>query len=393
MTSTLSLLALVWLTAAPVAPPPAAPAPTPPVTCSGDLAVRPGRKIYCALDLGSKSAKLQVVSIEPGRPLSFKDERLCKATLGFGAKVYDGKTKEKKPLPAADIANLVNVIQQFKRLCAADKGTLVGAEATQWARDATNMAEVMAAVKAGAAIDIDVLSTEDEGRYGYTAATRNLPERFALDPGSNSFQLGWMEKGSRSPRTVSVDFGYVRAAAAYYAATSADSYEVARAKHAADVTARLEAALAAASPPTSLSALRAAVVAGKLKPQIFLLGQDGALDLAVRATLRGDSAGWIDSKDAYEKQLAQPRVQVAGAPAGVTAVLTPAEVDAWFSKIVGPADYEALRSKTVRDLYGEKALANTVLVDVLVKQLGLTSIALVPQEMPAGYILSKLAKH
>jgi hypothetical protein len=356
------------------------------------MAARPGRKIYCAIDLGSKSAKLQVVSIEPGKPLSFQDERLCKATLGFGAKVYDGKTKEKKALPAADIANLVNVIQQFKQLCAADAGALVGAEATQWARDATNIGEITAAVKSGAAVDIDVLSTADEGRYGYTAATRNLPERFALDPGSNSFQLGWMEKSSRSPRTVSVDFGYVRAAGAYYAATATDSYEEARAKHAADVTARIEAALAASSPPTSLAALKAAVAAGKLKPQIFLLGQDGALDLAVRATLRGASAKWIDGKEAYEKLLAQPRTPVGGTPAGVTTVLSPAELDAWFKTIVGPADYEALRSKTVRDLYGEKALANTVLLDVLVAQLGITSVALVPQEMPAGYILSKLPK-
>jgi hypothetical protein len=196
-------------------------AAAPAVTCSGEanktVAVAPaaGRKVYCALDLGSKSAKLQVVSIEPGKPLSFKDERLCKATLGFGAKVFNATTMVKSALADADIANLVTVIQEFKQICAVDKGLLVGAEATQWARDATNIADVKAAVKTGTEIDIEVLSTEEEGQYGYTAATRNAPEKFALDPGSNSFQIGWLEKGQTTPRTVSVDFGYVRAAGTY----------------------------------------------------------------------------------------------------------------------------------------------------------------------------------
>ena len=44
----------------------------------------------------------------------------------------------------------------------------------------------------------------------------------------------------------------------------------------------------------------------------------------------------------------------------------------------------------MRTLYGEKVLANTVLLDTLVKELGLTTVVLVPQEMPAGYILAKI---
>jgi hypothetical protein len=41
-------------------------------------------------------------------------------------------------------------------------------------------------------------------------------------------------------------------------------------------------------------------------------------------------------------------------------------------------------------MYGEKLLANTVLVDMLMKEIGITTVVLVPQEMPAGYIVVKL---
>lgn len=43
--------------------------------------VEPGRAVYCGLDLGSRSAKLSVVSIEPGRSATVRDERSCCAIL------------------------------------------------------------------------------------------------------------------------------------------------------------------------------------------------------------------------------------------------------------------------------------------------------------------------
>ncbi|HEY0708290.1 MAG TPA: hypothetical protein VGG33_15905, partial [Polyangia bacterium] len=160
----------------------------PPVACSGvsdkkvAIAVGAGRNVYCAIDLGSNNAKLQVLSMEPGTPLSFKDERQCRIRLGFGAKVFESATMTKKPLPAADIANLIAVMKEFQEICTLDKGKLVGTEATQWARDATNMADVKAMVKAGTTLDIEVLTPDQEGIYGYAAGTRNAPDKLSLDP-------------------------------------------------------------------------------------------------------------------------------------------------------------------------------------------------------------------
>ena len=372
-----------------------------PVACTGveskttPIVPAAGRKVYCALDLGSNNIKLQVISMEEGKPLSFKDERQCRTRLSFGAKVFDSATMMRKPLPAADIQNLITVVKELQQICImVDKGTLVGAEATQWARDATNMAEVTAMVKAATspAIDIEVLTPEQEGAYGYVAGTRNAPEKFSLDPGSNSFQIGWWPKGATAARTVSVPLGYVRGASTFYPAMTTETYEVARAKHAADIKMRLDMALGALTPPSSLAMLKAAVTAANLKPEVFIVGQDGALHLSVRGQLRNAMGMWISDSTAYNARVAMEKPMANATFGDITTLLTVDEVGKWFTDVIKPADFMALRTEPVRPLYGEKALANAVLLDVLIKELGLTTVVLVPQEMPAGYILAKIPR-
>jgi hypothetical protein len=355
-----------------------------------NVAITPAanRQVYCAIDLGSNNAKLQVISMEMGQPLSFKDERQCRVRLGFGGMVYNGTTMVRSPLKDTEIANLIATMKEFQRVCALDKGTLVGAEATQWARDATNITDVSAMVKAATTLEIDVLTGEEEGAYGYVAATRNSPEKFSLDPGSNSFQIGWLPKGGTSARTVSVPLGYQRAADMFYSETTMDSYDVARAKHAAEVKTRLDAELAKLTPPTSLAALKADITAGNLKPEIFAVGQDSALHLSIKAQLRDMAGTWIDTQAGYDDRVSMERPMVNAMYGDITTVLTPADLSGFFTTVIKQADYDVLRSAKVRDIYGEKALANAVLIDTLVKELGLTTIVLVPQEMPAGYILA-----
>jgi hypothetical protein len=327
--------------------------------------------------------------MEPGSPLSFKDERQCRVALGFGNKVGASPTKG---LPLEEVPTLVSAMKEFQRICTLDKGVLVGAEATQWARDATNINDVKAMVKTGTTIDIRVLTPEEEGQYGYVAGTRNAPEKLSLDPGSNSFQIGWWPKGAPGPRTVSVPFGYQRAAAKYYKADATDTYEAARAAHAADIKVQLETALGALSPAVTLAQLKAAITAGNLKPEVFIVGQDGALHLSVRAVLRDMAGKWIEDKAAYDARVGMERPMVNAMFGDVTTIITLPELMGFFTTIVKEADFAALKSEKVRALYGEKALSNTVLLDMLVKELGLTTIVLVPQEMPAGFILGNLPK-
>ena len=221
-------------------------------------------------------------------------------------------------------------MKEFQRICTLDKGMLVGAEATQWARDATNITEIKAMAKAATTLDIDVLTGDQEGIYGYVAATRNAPEKFSLDPGSNSFQLGWLPKGETQVKTVSVPFGYVRAADKYYKAETMNSYDAARAEHAADVKMQLEAALGKLTPPVTLAQLKASITAGNLEPEIFLPGQDGALHLSLKAQLRDMAGKWIDEQKAYDDRVAMEKPMVNATFGDVTTTLMPADADGLF---------------------------------------------------------------
>ena len=372
--------------------------PSSTVTCTGEPdktraipRAKGGRLTLCAIDLGSNTAKLQVMSMHPKKPLSFKDERQCRARLGFGAIVFDPASGERKPLPAAATQQLVGVVKEFQSICALDKGELLGAEATQWARDATNIDEVRRAVKAGAGIDFEVLTPEWEGHFGYVAATRNVPGRFALDPGSNSFQISWWPEGADVARTVSVPMGFVRGAAAYYAADSDLSFEAARERHAEQIRKRLDEALGALKPASSLAQLKAQIRKGTLSPEIFVMGQDGALHFAMRGRLRDAEGRWVTSAEAYERAVAsEPTVQDARY-GEIHAEVDAGEISAFVAGLGKPAEFQALRSEPVRALYGAKTLANAVLLDVLARELGVKRVVMVPQEMPAGYILYKLA--
>lgn len=371
------------------------PAP-PPVTCTvvsdktKPITPATGRKVYCAIDLGSNNAKLQTISMEPGLPLTFKNERQCRSKLGFGAIVFDASSQTAKPLPTAQIDNLTTVMNEFKTLCALDGGALLGVDATQWARDVTNLQEVKARVKAATALDIEVLTPEAEGKYGYVAATRNAPEKLALDPGSNSFQLSWWSKGAESPSAVSIPFGYVRGAATYYPANTTDTYAVARQNHETALKSKIDTALGALTPANALAQLKQAVAEGNLARELFLLGQDGATHLAIRGELRDPTTlSWINTVDAFKARVSQEPTQYNPNYGEITTLLLPAELDNFFDTILTPEAFLALRTEPIRSIYGQSTLPNAALFELLIKELDITTVVSVPQEMPAGFILAK----
>src|SRR5262245_31592825 len=130
-----------------------------PITCAiqPDQAVRvtleAGRVAVCGLDLGSRNVKLSVVSLVPGSDTTVREERQCRRNLGMGALVHDSRSGTSRPLPDETTAFLVETLREYRRICALDGGEVVAAGATQWARDATNVAEVRARVKAEAGVD------------------------------------------------------------------------------------------------------------------------------------------------------------------------------------------------------------------------------------------------
>ena len=348
----------------------------------------PGRALYCGLDLGSRSVKLSVVSMEKGRPKTIREERICKRALGMGALVFDSKTSTARPLPPDAIDRLVGTINEYKEICTRDGGTIVAAGATQWARDATNVTEVIARVKDANGIRVDVLSPTQEAVYAYVAGSVRTPGRIVLDSGSNSFQLSWQEKGSATTKSILVPFGYVRAAANDF--EPASDYASGRAAYQQRARAAIEQELGRLSPPLTLSRLRDLVARGEIGPELIALGEDGAaVPLVVRGWLRDGSGAWTTDQKKYDEALNGHRTADRSFGIMTAPPLSKAEVQSYLRGIT-PADFKALTSEPLRGLYGQKALVVPALADLLLGELGASRLVTVPQEVTTGNILTRL---
>ena len=348
----------------------------------------PGRAVYCGLDLGSRSAKLSVVSMEKGRPKTIRDERICKRTLGMGALVFDSKTSTAQPLPPDAIGALVRTINEYKEICARDGGSILAAGATHWARDATNIADVGARVKEGTGIRFDVLSPTQEADYSYAAGSVRTPGRIVLDAGSNSFELAWQPKGSTTIASILVPYGYVRAAINDF--DSASDYASARAAYQQRARAAIEQELGRLSPPLTLSRLRGLVGKGEIGPELIALGEDGAVvPLVVRGWLRDGSGGWTADQKTYDAALNGHRAFDRSFGIMTAPPLSPAEVQSYL-RGMGPGDFKTLTSEPRRGLYGQKALVTPALAELLLRELGASRLVTVPQEVTTGHILTRL---
>lgn len=346
----------------------------------------PGREVYCAIDLGSRNVKLAVSSMQPGKPVTLRDERSCRTRLNLGTKVYDAGApagQQDKPLSAADILTLAGAMREFQALCALDRGKLVGADATEWARHATNIDEIKEALAARTGISIDVLTPDEEARYGYAAATRGRTGHLVLDPGSNSFQITSQALGEQAPRGVSVPLGYEQAANLYFAQTS--SYEGGRQAYVDEIKRRL------AATGLDVAGLRTAVASGKLGRGIVALGQDAALHLVIGGVLRDASGQWLQDEAAYARQATFVRPTFSPDYGEVTAVLKAPQISAYLESLGGSRQLLQLRADPVRALYGNKALVVPALFDLLMRELGVDTVVITPAEMPTGYILAKTA--
>jgi len=347
-----------------------------------------GRTVHCGIDLGSRSVKLSVVSMEKGRPQTIREERICKRTLGMGALVFDAKTRTAGPLPPDAVGALVSTIDEYKEVCARDGGTVVAAGATQWARDATNVADVAARVKAATGIGFDVLSPMQEAAYSYVAGSFRRPGRIVLDAGSNSFQLSWQEKGSATIRSILVPYGYVRAAANDF--DPAPDYASARAAYQQRARAAIEQELGRLNPPSSLSRLRDLVNRGAIGPEIIAVGEDGAVvPLVVRGWLRDGSGRWTADQKSYDEVLNGHRTIDRSFGTMTAPPVNRAEVQSYLRGI-GPGDFKALTGDPVRGLYGQKALVVPALAELLLDELRASRLVTVPQEVTTGHILTRL---
>jgi len=152
------------------------------------------------VDLGSNSFRLVVFTWEPGSWWKRTDEIHQAVRIGAGL----DETGALQPEPMERALEAIELYAHFCRATGIDE---IRAVATSAIRDATNRDELVRR----AALDVQVLSTEEEAFYGYLAAVNSttLADGVALDLGGGSLQLTRVE-GRRAVAMRSWPLGAVR---------------------------------------------------------------------------------------------------------------------------------------------------------------------------------------
>ena len=136
------------------------------------------------IDMGSNSFRLVVYGWEPGRHWQHVDEirEAVRVSAGMSETGAIKKSRVKRAVQTAVV---------FASFCEHSGIDDVRAVATSAIRDATNRDEVLQEMRAQSGLEVRVLSTEDETRYGYLAIanTTTVETGWGLDMGGGSLQL------------------------------------------------------------------------------------------------------------------------------------------------------------------------------------------------------------
>jgi len=145
----------------------------------------PERRL-AVIDLGSNSFRLVVFTSSDAGWWRRTDELYEAVRIGEGAEA----TGRLQPEATERALHTLELFAHFARAYGLGPGAIRVA-ATSAIRDAANQAEFLARARAVAGLDIHVLSTEQEARYGYLAAVNSttLADGAVLDLGGGSLQL------------------------------------------------------------------------------------------------------------------------------------------------------------------------------------------------------------
>jgi exopolyphosphatase / guanosine-5'-triphosphate,3'-diphosphate pyrophosphatase len=158
------------------------------------------------IDLGSNSWRLVVYMFVPGDWWKLTDEIFETVRIGEGL-AQTGR------LSAAGMGRGLETLAVFERFCAAHGlgPEAVHAVATSAIRDASNGARFLKAARAASGLNIEVISDEEEARFGYVAALNSstMTDGIVLETGGGSIQL--IEVADRRPESLrSFPLGAVR---------------------------------------------------------------------------------------------------------------------------------------------------------------------------------------
>jgi hypothetical protein len=368
------------------APEPAGPDAEATTTCrpAADVPVKPapGRRTQCVIDIGSRNVKLVVASVEGNDPRSIIDERQCQTRLRLGDKTFDPVARAGRPLGPADRDALAVVVSRYVARCGSDGGKISGALATEWARRATNIADIRGAVLARTGIEMEVLAGDREGRYGYHAATRGARGKLVVDFGSRSVQLSYWPQGAPGPSAIALPLGIDEAGDRFFGKPQHHDYRSARTAFQAAVRGGAR---------RFLEKVRADI---KRDPhaEIFSLAENGDVALATAGQLWPRRQAVTVEEYGVAVRAVQRKADPGYGP--ITGALAARELDSLVAQIDKDRSlFEALRGDQVNRTYGYKMLAFPALITMLARELGVRTVVLVPQEMADGLIVDRMVPH
>jgi len=154
------------------------------------------------VDVGTNAVRLSLARITAGVGFTVLREAREQTRLGGG---------RSGALPARAIAATVATVERFLRKVRRGHEPRVIAVATSAVREAHNAAALRAALRRRAAVDVSVLTGEEEARLGGIAAVRSLGLRNAtvIDLGGGSLQISRVDDGVVTA-VASVPLGAVR---------------------------------------------------------------------------------------------------------------------------------------------------------------------------------------
>lgn len=192
----------------------------------------PERRL-AVVDMGSNTFRLVVFSYRPGGSYRLVDEIRDTVRLSQGA--------GPEGIQPDAIARAAHAAHLYAAFCAAEDIDEIDVVTTSAARDAANRDRVMAALTAGGALPVRVLSEAEEARYGYLGAINSttLRDGWVLDLGGGSSQATAVVD-RRIVRSMSRPLGAVRMTERFLSAdiTTGDDLDALR-THARDTLAQI----------------------------------------------------------------------------------------------------------------------------------------------------------
>lgn len=365
-----------------------APRPTgvPTISCRPDQPIATSavdtRTRYCVVDVGSRNVKLVVASVESTDRPSMRDDRQCYARMQLGDRIVEPSSRMPGVLGDGDVDALVQIINQYSKICQGSGGKMLGAIATEWARQVKNPDQIQAKIKARTGIAMEILAREREGQIGYMAATRGATGKIVLDVGSRSVQISYWPRGDAAPSAVSIPLGIDEASNRFFTSPDFPTYVAAKTAFFDEISPALG--------PT-LVRIQEELTHGTLNREMFSLGENGDVVAALRGQLWDARTRKGVDEATYSALVKYFTPTRTGTHGLVTAFVTASDFSG-LSRMMESDQrlVDELKLEENRRIYGAKMLVVPALVSMLTRSLSIDTIVLVPQELPDGLVVEGL---